>query len=616
MRVLFAAVLLGAGVSNAWAATRTLTDDYSVAGYKTKAYYDLLSSNVNTMCPTSGDVRYRDTYGLYNFGSGNRSGAITISVSEGDLIIFEAHQNSSYSDAVNSVSSCTLNATVSTGSYWAYDVTGDATSLTINLTRAEYVSAILVMEVDDEAETADYTINYKDGETTVKTVSGTGVAVGTVVPVESSFFKDEVKYLKDGGEPSTLTVASGGSTLNVKVSEAPTYSYTVNATDGTNVLKVLASGSIYSGETVKVPFPRYFNVNGTLYEKEPVSSEHRQDVVISSDDQVTNFVYSATSIKNVVFYSEGEEIEGATATSAGSNMATRSSNAQCGYVGSDLTLINLPAGSYKATTVIYSNSSGGATLHFQYGDTPYDETVSGANNWSTQTEDFTISSASDFKWLISGGSKNGLDFIYIQQTAVPASIGSDGYATFSSTYPLDFTGVTEATAYIATDKSGDNIKMQSVTGTVAAGTGLVLKSTSGSSASFTIPTAASGTYYNTTTDPKNYLFAINSNYNLKAATDGEVNYVLSVQDEKVVWAPIGATDAPVTAGHAALWLPAEVAAQARTLSMVFDDDLTGINSVKSDATLNNGAVYNLRGQRVAQPTKGLYIVNGKKVIVK
>ena len=31
---------------------------------------------------------------------------------------------------------------------------------------------------------------------------------------------------------------------------------------------------------------------------------------------------------------------------------------------------------------------------------------------------------------------------------------------------------------------------------------------------------------------------------------------------------------------------------------------------------NNGEVYNLNGQRVAQPTKGLYIVNGKKVVIR
>ena len=30
----------------------------------------------------------------------------------------------------------------------------------------------------------------------------------------------------------------------------------------------------------------------------------------------------------------------------------------------------------------------------------------------------------------------------------------------------------------------------------------------------------------------------------------------------------------------------------------------------------DGKCYNLQGQRVEQPTKGLYIVNGKKVIVK
>ncbi|MBR5037770.1 MAG: hypothetical protein IKX65_03510 [Prevotella sp.] len=41
---------------------------------------------------------------------------------------------------------------------------------------------------------------------------------------------------------------------------------------------------------------------------------------------------------------------------------------------------------------------------------------------------------------------------------------------------------------------------------------------------------------------------------------------------------------------------------------------TGIQSVK--AQLNNGAIYNLAGQRVEKATKGIYIMNGKKVIVK
>lgn len=44
---------------------------------------------------------------------------------------------------------------------------------------------------------------------------------------------------------------------------------------------------------------------------------------------------------------------------------------------------------------------------------------------------------------------------------------------------------------------------------------------------------------------------------------------------------------------------------------------TGIETVANNQELNaNSKFFNLAGQRVAQPTKGLYIVNGKKVLVK
>ena len=60
-----------------------------------------------------------------------------------------------------------------------------------------------------------------------------------------------------------------------------------------------------------------------------------------------------------------------------------------------------------------------------------------------------------------------------------------------------------------------------------------------------------------------------------------------------------------------------VDASAPLLSLVFNDgNTTGINAVKGAELKVNGEYYNLAGQRVAQPTKGLYIVNGKKVVVK
>ena len=46
------------------------------------------------------------------------------------------------------------------------------------------------------------------------------------------------------------------------------------------------------------------------------------------------------------------------------------------------------------------------------------------------------------------------------------------------------------------------------------------------------------------------------------------------------------------------------------------DETTGMNDVRCKTEDVRGEYYNLNGQRVAQPTKGLYIVNGKKVVIK
>ena len=46
-----------------------------------------------------------------------------------------------------------------------------------------------------------------------------------------------------------------------------------------------------------------------------------------------------------------------------------------------------------------------------------------------------------------------------------------------------------------------------------------------------------------------------------------------------------------------------------------EESVTAIETVKAQ-TVAKGEYFNLAGQRVAQPTKGLYIVNGKKVIIK
>ena len=45
------------------------------------------------------------------------------------------------------------------------------------------------------------------------------------------------------------------------------------------------------------------------------------------------------------------------------------------------------------------------------------------------------------------------------------------------------------------------------------------------------------------------------------------------------------------------------------------DGLTSITNVEIEKN-NSKIFYDLQGRRVEKPTKGLYIVNGKKVIIK
>ena len=49
---------------------------------------------------------------------------------------------------------------------------------------------------------------------------------------------------------------------------------------------------------------------------------------------------------------------------------------------------------------------------------------------------------------------------------------------------------------------------------------------------------------------------------------------------------------------------------------LFDDEKTGIEMPTADGNDADTVVYDLQGRRVSQPAKGLYIVNGKKIVIK
>ena len=71
----------------------------------------------------------------------------------------------------------------------------------------------------------------------------------------------------------------------------------------------------------------------------------------------------------------------------------------------------------------------------------------------------------------------------------------------------------------------------------------------------------------------------------------------------------------VPAGKAVLHLGDEMAG-ARALVLQIDDSATGVKEVIEVKEVNDDRFYDLSGRRVSKPTKGIYVKNGKKVVVK
>ena len=186
------------------------------------------------------------------------------------------------------------------------------------------------------------------------------------------------------------------------------------------------------------------------------------------------------------------------------------------------------------------------------------------------------------------------------------SIAKD-YGTFASPYPLTFPENGEIFAYKASQVSGNKMIMERVTGTVPAKTGLFL-------AKNTANTMTVSPCAKVDVDASvNYLKA----GGISVTSDASYNrYGFQTQGSDMGFYKISGNAVAVPENKAYLELPATVAAP--SLSIELDGETTGIKVINwEDVDANNdGQVYDLQGRRVYQPTTGIFIKNGKKVIVK
>jgi len=208
--------------------------------------------------------------------------------------------------------------------------------------------------------------------------------------------------------------------------------------------------------------------------------------------------------------------------------------------------------------------------------------------------------------VLEGGSSSVYPAYIVFNPAVDAEITSAGYATFSSDKAVDFSGASGVTVYAAkvngTKTAVDLIEVKSKQ--VPANIAVVLKGAAGKYTASAIASAA--------TISGNQLTIAETTMNGAA---GNI-YVLNEKDGVVGFYKLSATGS-LLAGKG--YLEVDGVGEGRTMFEIDIDGIsTGINMVNGEGLKVNGSetYYDLQGRRVLNPTKGLYIVNGKKVIMK
>jgi len=196
--------------------------------------------------------------------------------------------------------------------------------------------------------------------------------------------------------------------------------------------------------------------------------------------------------------------------------------------------------------------------------------------------------------------EDGAKYNYYGASTVTKTISSVGYATYCSANALDFSE-SGLTAYIAKKDANNKVTFQTVT-TVPAKTGVLLK---GEAGEHTIKTVASSE----TNVEGNALIGVTE----QTVVNHSGIFVLLNGDKGVGFYKTTAESFTVGANTAYI----DAISGARTfIGFDFNDNTTtaieGVATVKE----NNGEIYNLQGQRVTKAQKGLYIINGKKVLVK
>lgn len=410
-----------------------------------------------------------------------------------------------------------------------------------------------------------------------------------------------LKWGTNSFDKSSAPFHNGTYTSAIKVTEVAEYTASNVVLTAASTITPLVMGYNRIGEGIGKYSYNYNEGNGTDFNAFETAIKSATDVVESSDYSFAINIPAAGFyyIKSMNANDAAKKNKYWQVNEAGAQMelvASKDEKRSIIYASEDYKLVNYGCGYYLND---YDDVSTAGTEGQAWGIVENAQ-VAGTYALDHPTEGWFLSD-----WT--GGATYGLNdanaaWTFEPVATLPVTITSAGYATFFAPVAVE---IPEGVVAYYTEEVGENAVVLTAieTGVIPANTGVILK-------------GEANTYnFNITADAE--AVAGNKLAGTCAAEYVSVDaYVLSKVDGVV-----GMYKALKNQEEGASWLnngfkaylPATAGGEARFLVFNFGTE-TGIESIEGENGNVKAEIYDLSGRRVQNAQKGLYIVNGKKVV--
>lgn len=595
--------------------TLTVKGEYSTIADMQNAIDKLSENGVTSI---TADITFKDVY----VTGVNGKNAYISDGSKGMLIYTDGHGLEEGNKIDGTAKEVTL--TLYKG---AYEITGFSSSdltisdstLTATVTAISSISAasignyVIIKNVTYDATNKKFTdsekntIAYYDGlKKSVSLIDGNTYDVTGVVG-----YSDAPQFMPTAAtalsKAATLTIADHKTSLNVDATDTYTITYDGDGTVSVTSSDTEVATAAYNSDTKTVTITAVAKGETTI--------------TISATAGQTYGIPSPVSYDLDVKY-EGELTE--TFNASDNDIDGKGTSGGGEAIVADRTNVSLNASSaYKKTSnaylQIYSKSSITITAKEGYIISGVKLTANSTSNiktWNDQDDNVLAINGETATWsgiststVITNSATAQAQLTSIEVSYLPLTesgsveIGTDGKATYCATANCIIGDGTVAKYITGTEENGSTLTEVDAP-IIAAGEGVLLSGEAGSYKVYTHAKLAP------TKNANNKLVGCSSATTVPAGA-----YVMQKQDNCVAFYIVSET-ASITCPAGKAYLQA-MSTEAKAL-FFYGDEATGIGAVEANAEETNGDIYTLSGVKVnkANLTKGIYIVNGKKYIVR